>query len=330
MPGRDWLEDVERWIAAVVGTTVRLEVTRERAWGVIVRVTTPDRVLFFKEPASAGRHESVIVADIAERWPGLVPDVVAADHDRAWLLMEDHGVPMRDSVAPDKQIEVFEEILPRYADVQRASRPMLHGWMSAGVPDRRVERLPALVDDLLAGRSRIGVVPLPPEQRALIESAQDDLARVVDELAPTEFAVAIDHSDLHDGNVLVGRDAPRVIDWGDGCISHPFASLFVVFQHAVARSAASGRRRASLRLRDVYLDPWKPDASMRELHEAFAHATWLGYVIRALNFVHMMGEESVEECRQAVAEFLVRWAEKCPLLDDPDELVAAIADQTEY
>ena len=67
-----------------------------------------------------------------------------------------------------------------------------------------------------------------------------------------------------------------------------------------------------------------------ELREAFAFATWLGYPIRALNFVHMMGEADFAECRKDVAQFLVRWTEMRALLADPDELVAAVADQTEY
>jgi hypothetical protein len=324
--GSAWLGEVAAWIGELVGSTAELEVIRERAWGVIVRVTTPDGVLFFKEPAHAGRQESVIVEDISSRWPGLVPEVVAADHERGWLLMHDHGSPMRDAIAPDDQLAVFEEILPRYSEMQRELRPFIEQWIAAGAPDRRLEHLPSLVDDLAAGHTRIGAIPLSADQRALVDAALRDLERIGDEFG----MAAIDHSDMHDNNVLTGRGAPRVIDWGDSCISHPFASLFVVYQHAVARSAAHGRRDAALRLRDVYLDAWTQDASVRELRTAFAFATWLGYPIRALNFVHMMGEADFADCRKDVAQFLVRWTEKRALLADPDELAAAVADQTEY
>ena len=324
-----WLDDVKDWIARTIDEDVEVEVTRERAWGVIVRVTTTDRVLFFKEPAHAGRHESVIVEDISQRWAGLVPDVVAADHQHGWLLMEDHGSPMRDAVAPDDQLPVFEEILPRYSEMQRESRPFVEKWMAAGAPDRRLERLPSLIADLTAGRSRIGAIPLTAEEHTLVDAAVDELVRLADDLA-APFGGAIDHSDMHDNNVLTGRGSPRVIDWGDSCVSHPFASLFVVYQHAVARSSPEGRRAAALRLRDAYLDAWTPDAPVGELRSAFAFATWLGYPIRALNFVHMMGEADFAQCRKDVAQFLVRWTEKRALLADPDGLVAAVADQTEY
>lgn len=325
--GDDWLTEVEDWVVEVAGPKVSLEIIRERAWGVIVRVTTPHRVLFFKEPAAAGRHESVIVADLAKGWPGLAPDVVGAEHERGWLLMEDHGMPMRESLSADEQIAVFEEILPHYAQMQRQSRPFVDRWKAAGAQDRGTGSLPSLVHNLIEGRSRIGSVPLKPGQ---IDAALRELPAVLDELASAPFATGVDHSDLHHGNVLVGHGTPRIIDWGDSCISHPFASLFVVFQHIVARADEDGRRRAALRLRDVYLDAWTSEASNTELRAAFAHATWLGYPIRALNFVHMMGEADFDQCRGDVAQFLVRWTAMSSLLDDPDELVVAVANQTEY
>ena len=325
-----WLHDVRSWIVEKTRADVDIEIVRERAWGVIVRATTADNVLFFKEPGPGGRHESVVVEDIAMRSPGLVPDIVAADHERSWLLMHDHGSPMWDSLAPEDQVAILEHVLPRYAEMQRTSRVLLDRWSVAGTPDRGIERLPALVDELLAGDAWIGTLPLTSEQRSAIETTQRDLTRICEELRATSFASAIEHSDMHGGNVLIGRGTPRVVDWGDSCISHPFASLFVVYQHAVARSPQDGRRRSALRLRDAYLEPWSADASVSDLRRAFAYATWLGYVIRALNFVHMMGEADAADCRKDVAQFLVRWSEKRTLLDDPDELIASIAEQTEY
>jgi hypothetical protein len=318
-------EDVEAWIARAVGSRdVAVEVVRDRPWGKVARVTTRDGVLFFKEPAAGGRHESVVVSDIDERWPGLVPDVVAAEHDRGWLLMHDHGEPMWNSLDPREQVAVLERIVPRYAQMQRASRELTGRWLSAGTPDRRAERLPELVDDLVAGRSWLGALGV---DRSVVPLAE--LTRVCDALAATTFAAAIDHSDMHGGNVLAGRGSQRLVDWGDSCISHPFASLFVVYQHAVATLPAGEQRGAALRLREAYLQAWKDEASPDELRAAFAKAIWLGYAIRALNFVHMMGEDQAAECRTDVARFLTRWFDKRTLLDDPDELVVAVAGQTE-
>lgn len=322
-----WLRDVHAWI----GEAESITCVRERIWGAVHRVELVDRVLFFKAAGPGGRHEPVLLADIAPRWPGLVPDVVAADLDRAWLLMSDHGTPMWDSVGVQRQVEIFERILPHYAQMQRESRPLIERWIDAGTPDRRVAKLPAMLDGLLSGELWRDELPLEADQRCAIDDTRSTFQRVCDELAATPFADAIDHSDLHGGNVLVGRGKPRLVDWGDSCITHPFASPFVCYQHAVARLETGDQRVAALRHRDAYLEPWRADASADDLRRAFGRAIWISYVVRALNFAHHLDDTGPDaaEWSSAIAEFLMRWQRNAALLDRPDDLVAAVASEIE-
>lgn len=321
-----WLQDVRDWITEQIGGPVEVAMFRERTWGRTVRVETKNDVLFFKEPSAPGRFESIVVSDIAQRWPGLVPDIVATDHDRGWLLMRDHGVPVREAAASDP-VGVLEAILPLYSVIQRESRDLVERWISAGIPDRRLELLPGLVDDIASGKTWLGPLDVPYD---LVEPAIADLTLVVGELSRSPFAIGIDHSDMHEGNILVADGSARLIDWGDASITHPFATLFVAFQHVVSGSRAGERLGVAHRLRDAYLDAWAADASRDELRDAFAKATWLGYVIRALNFVHQLEDhDDLIDSHTSVAQFLTRWATKRDLLTDPDALVAAIAAEKE-
>jgi phosphotransferase family enzyme len=323
-----WLDDVTRWItrttgAQGLGPLVDVTPVKERIWGAVLRVETSDRVLFFKAEGPGGRHEAVVLADIAATHPQLVPELLAVDLESGWLLMADHGSPMWDSMDPAAEIEIWEQIYPLYARMQRASAHNVERWIAAGTPDRRVHLVPALVDEVLAG----GSVPLDRDRRRAIETTLPGLARVCDELAATGFAQAIDHADMHGGNVLVGRAEPRLSDWGDSCITHPFASLFVTYQHAVAKLPAGDRPDVTRRLRDVYLDAWTEDAPADELRDAFAKATWLGQLLRALNFVHQLGGPG--EWGDSVAAFFVRWQEQYELIGRGDELIMAVANQRE-
>src|SRR5438552_3377910 len=106
-----WLDDATRWINETIeslglGSRADVTPTRERPWGAVLHVQTPDRVLFFKAEGPRARHEPVIVADIATTHPQLVPDLLAADTDRGWLLMADQGSPMWDSIDPAGQVEI--------------------------------------------------------------------------------------------------------------------------------------------------------------------------------------------------------------------------------
>ena len=52
-------------------------------------------------------------------------------------------------------------------------------------------------------------------------------------------------------------DRPRVLDWGDASVAHPFFSLVVTFDYL--RDDPSGLAAGDLwfeRLRDAYLEPW--------------------------------------------------------------------------
>jgi hypothetical protein len=330
--GRDaWVAELTSWITDAVGPPSAVTCVRERIWGAVHRVDMPDRVLFFKAAGPGGRHEPVILADVAGRWPGLVPDVLAADLDRAWLLMEDHGTPMWDSIDPAEQVEIFGQILPHYAQMQRGSRGLVGRWIDAGTPDRRVARLPELLEGLLSGELWCDELPLDADDRRAIDATVPVFAIVCAELGASPFADAIDHSDLHGGNILVGRGDPRLVDWGDSCITHPFASPFVIYQHAVAKLPAADRRAAAVHHRDAYLEAWDDDASPDELRRAFAHAIWLAHVVRALNFAHHLDDTGPDaaEWSRGIAQFLVRWQRHAALLDHPDDLIEAVASETE-
>jgi hypothetical protein len=329
---RSWLEDVQRWVSESVeamdlGPKADITFFRERTWGAVARVETSQRLLFFKAQGVPARLEPALVSDLARHWPGLGPDVLAVDLQRAWLLLADHGTRMWDALDPAAQVDVLEQLIPRYARVQRESSGLIERWIAAGAPDRRVENIPKLLDRLLAGELW-GALPLEPAHYHAIEAVVPDLVRICDSLASMPFAAALDHCDLHGGNVLIGRGSPRLIDWGDACITHPFCSLFVAYQHAVAMMPPSDRRTAALRLRDVYLETWGDLAPATELRAAFAYATWLGYLIRALSFAYML-DPSDATGRDDVAHFLIRWTGAHALLGRADELVEAVAGQTE-
>ncbi len=105
--------------------------------------------------------------------------------------------------------------------------------LAIDVDDRRLATLPAaylrLLDD--TAMLRIGL----PGGLSLGELARSDAAAPYfaagcERLAVFGVPETIDHSEFHDGNVLVQQGHYRFIDWGDACVSHPFLSLFVTLR----------------------------------------------------------------------------------------------------
>jgi hypothetical protein len=205
--------------------------------------------------------------------------------------------------------------------MQRATAAMVPSWIDAGVNDRRVERLPMLLEEVLRGRTRIGDVPIDDDERASYLDALPQLATACAELAATPVPAALDHADLHGTHIVVAGERGRVIDWGDAGITHPFASMFVPYQFVVRELPAPQRLWAALRLRDAYLDGWGGGV---DDHGAFRLAVWLGRVTRVigtadeLDAADAQAHGGIEEIRQ----LLRTWHGGRHHLDDDVALVS--------
>jgi hypothetical protein len=253
-----------------VGT---IEVARERAWSTVLRVPTAHgRVVWFKAEAAVQSFEPRLVAALASRWPHLLPEVIARDDRRGWLLLGDAGTPLRDVGSPP---EVWLRLLPRYAELQKGEAEYALDHLAHGVPDLRTATWPARMADFLARE-----LPLTSAERQLWQAYAPRFANECEELLAYGVADSIQHDDLHMANVYVDGDGItlRVLDWGDASISHPFTSLVVAFRFLEEFSGIPPRDPWFARLRDAYLEPWG-GATMRE---ACALALRLGAVVHCI------------------------------------------------
>lgn len=317
-----WLAEVTAWIGdtladAGMPSAVQIESVKERSWGAVLRVVTTERTLYFKSPSHVTRHEPVIISALSTRWPALVPELLAADLARSWMLLADNGSPMNEVLDIAEQITVIERLLPAYAEMQASTTDLLDTWLDVGTPDRRVDRVPDLLELLLTGATSVGALSIDDAERAAYLELLPLLARVCDELGSTPVADALDHADLHGTNVLVDRNGARLIDWGDACITHPFSSLFVPFQLVVAGLPVHDQGPTARRLRDTYLEAWGSGD-----RQAFAHAVWIAHVTRAIAIAHETFGEAVDQAE--ITSLLHSWYEKRTMLADVDGILRPI------
>jgi phosphotransferase family enzyme len=173
---------------------------------------------------------------LAGRWADRLPPLLAADPERAWLLLGDAGTPIR---AFGDVLEAWAAALPLYAELQQRETAHAEEHLAAGVPDLRAHTLPARYDVWTGREPRLA--PFAPRFAELCAS----LTR-----PPT-----VQHDDLHESN-LYARDGRVVfLDWGDSCIAHPFASMLIAFRYVEHYHDVSWLPR----LRAAYLEPWGSD-----------------------------------------------------------------------
>jgi len=298
----EWLAEASTWIRSRLGeggiaVTGVIEQPHVRWWSTVMRVPTEDGLLWFKANAAPHAFEAGLLAILDRIAPGHVPELVALDPDRGWLLMRDGGQRLRELVRTSRDLHHWQTLLPEYAELQLALAPHAGDLLAAGVPDERLTALPvqiaALLDDreaCMVGRDN-GLTPEEYERvRALLPEYAERCAR----LAAVGIPETLQHDDLHDGNVFVRQGRFLFFDWGDSCVSHPFHSLVVMMRALVHRLELQPGGPEVLGLRDAYLEPFREFGSHAELVEAAELAHFTGTAARSLSWYRFLSAREPE------------------------------------
>jgi hypothetical protein len=278
-----WLSEASGWIRArladeglkLVG---EIEQPHVRWWSTVMRAPTTAGDLWFKANAPPHAFEASLLEILEGVRPGCVPELVASDPARGWLLMRDGGTRLRDVVRSRRDLHHWQTLLPSYAELQLAVASRVDDLLATGVPDERLDVLPAHLEKLLEDREGLlGGQPgrLSEEERARAHALLPELGRTCARLAAFGIPETLQHDDLHDGNVFVRDGDYLFFDWGDSCVSHPFHTLVVTLRAVAHRLGLPPGSHDLLRLRDTYLERFSAYGSLDELRAAadLAHVT---------------------------------------------------------
>jgi hypothetical protein len=241
---------VDKWIRAHVEPVGAIETAHERPWGTVLRVPLANGAAWFKACGPVMAFEPRLSAELFARWPDRVAEVLGHDEERAWLLLADAGTAIGKSNPP----EMWLAALPPYAELQRGEALHADDHLAHGVPDLRLAALPGRYDDLLRPD-----LPLEPHELRQLREFAPRFGELCAELAARDVPETIQHDDLHMMNLYAQGERLRVLDWGDSCISHPFASLFETFRFLEGVNKLPPDDPWFTRLRDAYLEPWGTD-----------------------------------------------------------------------
>ncbi len=267
-----WLADVTAWIDERADRSGEIAQPHVRPWATVLRVPTRDGGLWFKATIPAVAHEVTVLDRLAARSAGSVPELVAADEARGWMLMRDGGERLREVIERDRRLEHWLGVLPLYAELQIAATPDAELFVERGVPDRRLTTLAEQYERLLERVDR-------PEDGRLVPR----VAALCEQLASVGISETIQHDDLHDGNVLTHDDTYVVFDWGDSCVTHPFLTMSVTLEGMIAWGLDDVEGSVDLQpYRDAYLEPFTAFAAKTELEAALDAALRLGWITRSL------------------------------------------------
>jgi hypothetical protein len=273
-----WLETAHVWIEAQlagIGLARAGEIEQPHVypWSTVLKIPTSSGAVWFKANSDSLRHEAGLVNLLASRRPDCIPPLLASDVETGWMLMSDAGEQLRSVIPRERSLDRWLEVLRLSAEVQLDLSDAVEELLALGVPDMRLATLPQNYEQLM---DQIGA-----EQRFRDAAAWvDDLCS---RLAAYGIPETIQHDDLHDGQVFVRDGRTLMLDWGDGCVSHPFFTLSVSLEGVIAWGLDDVENSADTRpFRDAYLAPYRQRYD-GDLVAACDLALRLGWACRAVN-----------------------------------------------
>ena len=246
-------------------------------WGIaiVLRAPSPAGAMFLKCCAPIFRQEAAVTGVLADATPDLVSRVAAVEPDEGWLLMHDHG----DRALGERPPEDWVVGLDRLATVQRAWLARTDDLVRAGAAVRPIAELATALPGF-ATRDALAAHFSAEDHRSWDAALPAFVAacRRLDELGPAPTLV---HGDFHPWNVTDEPSGPRIFDWTDAAISHPFTDLAVY----ATRPEDVAIRRAN---RDAYLARWADHLQPDALTEAGDLAIVVGTLYQVDSYLRIL------------------------------------------
>ena len=291
-----WFEEVAGWVRAElarlgVEAAGAVEEVHRRPRSAVLRVPAAGGHVYFKATAPAVAHEVALVEALSRWRVDDVAPVLAADPGRGWLLMA------------DRDLGHWEALLPRYAELQIELAGRVHDLLALGLPDRRLETLPAQYEALLDDAAALSLDQpdgLTADEHRRLRELVPRFAALCAELAGYGVPETLNHGDFHDGNIFVRDGRYYYLDWGDSCVSHPFYSLRTTLVSVEISLGLAEDAPELDRLRDAYLEPWGRYGRREEVVTAFRLARRLAPVNGALSW-HLTLASLEESARREYA-----------------------------
>ncbi|HLE27727.1 MAG TPA: phosphotransferase [Anaerolineales bacterium] len=287
-----WLEQASAWIHAelerqgirVSGPIVQSHV---RPWSTVLRAPTTEGDIYFKAAMPALAHEPGLTQALARWRPDCLPEVLAADPERGWMLMADFGATLRSHIQSAQDLWHWHRVLPRYAEMQIEMAGRLPELLALGALDRRLTTLPEQYERMLTDVEVLRIdLPqgLTAEEHRRLREHAPTFAATCAQLASYRLPETLHHDDFHDGNVFVRQGRYIFSDWAESCAAHPFFTLLVTLRSITYRLKLEEGSREVTQLRDLYLEPWTRYESRANLLMAFELGQRVAMVCRALTW----------------------------------------------
>ncbi|WP_157448766.1 phosphotransferase [Deinococcus peraridilitoris] len=274
-----WFAEVRAWMDAVLAqhNETRLgevEQVSTYDFACVLRAATSGGVVYFK--AVYRGREAAVTREVLLRWPAGLPEILATDPARGWLLSRDGGRRLHE----EANFEIWVEAAEGLARAHRIlDAPAL------GCPVVALQELPVQADALFRDAEGLRDAGLSAEQVTQLVRLLPRLEQARRRLAVLKLELTACHGDAHPMNALYGPRGAVWFDWNEAHVGHPLldAGWFLAWLMHPARH--------TLPVRQAYPDSglalWRAFLQASRIRGAeylLGDAVLLAVLMRALRF----------------------------------------------
>jgi hypothetical protein len=268
------------------------DVVAETPWSCVLRIATDGGVFYLKK-TPPGLWIEAEVLRFCQHSLGLdiTPRLIAADKARGCFLMQACGdLTLRMHFGGVLDTAILCRGIGTYRQLGDAAAAH-HGTLrEIGLPDWRLENLPAVFDDLVQNEGFLKSDGLGTAEIGNIRRIQKPLAQACAALADIGIPDTLCHCDFHDSNITLDRRSGQtfIIDLGETAICHPFLPLSSLLRRLGGRYGIDGNDPRRALLQAACFDGWGIAAP--EQVRAVALAESLAPLFYALSHIRLAAE----------------------------------------
>ncbi|WP_331499361.1 aminoglycoside phosphotransferase family protein [Nocardioides sp.] len=270
----------------------------------VLQVPCAPAAVWFKASCRHFHAEPALTRLVVEVLPEHAPPILAADEQRAWLLMDE--MPGADEDHEDAPPAGLGPAAARIAaTTQLRSLDHLEEIERAGVPERGLARTLHVFDEILVGSTELD--ELTPDEVAAARGVREAVHAVVEELASLGLPETLVHGDLHPGNVAHDGDTVALYDWSDAAVSHPFLDIVLLTKRLPEDEGRAARA--------VYAEAWRaayPDVDVDRALELAVDANTIYQMVTFEQIYRAQEDASYWEMRGVVAGMLRNLPQRFP------------------
>lgn len=266
------------------------EIVVETPWSNVIRFSTSQEDVYLKETPPSLFLEPKILQLLRNKLHASVALVLASNEELHCFLMKDAGISLRKYLKNKVEPGLLYQAIKEYTTTQRLAENHIESFLTLGVPDWRLAKLPELYDQLIHQTEFLKDEGLTAEELQILRDLRPKVSEQCELLAQYQIPETLVQPDFNTNNTLYNPNTKQMtlIDLGEIAITHPFFSLPNFLLQATIHHGIKEADQVYLQLQDTYLENWLELSSQKQLLEGFTLAGKLWPLYSALAHYRLM------------------------------------------